>query len=563
MPDKVAVGIQSFSQMREQKCFFIDKTNFIKDWWDNCDAVTLITRPRRFGKTLNMDMLDCFFSTKYSGRGDLFEGLDIWEHEEYRKLQGTYPVISLSFAKIKNNNFTQMQSHISDLFGSLYLRYSDKVKNSTVISEGMKTKFESICNKLNYGNDERAITQAINYLSEVLSIHYGKKVIILLDEYDAPLQEAWINGFWDEAVSFTRLFFNSTFKTNEFMYRSVMTGITRVSKESLFSDLNNLEVCSVSSERYKNYFGFTEDEVFAAMDEFGYTNKDEVKYWYNGFTIGSARDIYNPWSVINFLAKNELAPYWSNTSSNALVSKLVREGDRKLKMDFEKLLTGEAVFKTIDTEMVFNQLDNNQNAVWSLLATSGYLRINSINEGIHELQIVNNEVMQMFRKLINEWFESVHGDYSDFISGLLRCDTQEMNEYMNSILRSVVSTFDVSQNKDDFRAPEKFYHGLVLGLLIELRDRYAVESNRESGFGRYDVMLIPKDKAEDKAFIIEFKVVNPNRGEQGMEDALANALKQIENKNYAEHLIDIGIPSEKIVKYGFAFEGKKVLIGRA
>ena len=346
------------------------------------------------------------------------------------------------------------------------------------------------------------------------------------------------------------------------MQRAVMTGITRVSKESLFSDMNNLKVCSMSSEQYQNYFGFSEEEVFAAMDELGYTNKDEVKYWYDGFTIGSAKDIYNPWSVINFLSEGKLKPFWANTSSNALVSRLIREGDRKLKMDFEKLLNGETVLKTVDEELVFNQLDYDQNAVWSLLVTSGYLKINSINEDVYELQIVNHEVMLMFRKLIKEWFGRTADNYSDFIKCMLRCDVCEMNEYMNCILESVVSSFDTAQNKSGFLAPEKFYHGLVLGLLVELRGRYLVQSNRESGFGRYDVMLIPENKKEDKAFIIEFKVVNRNRGETSPEDALENALKQIEEKKYDRYLIDSGISPDMIVKYGFAFEGKEVLIGR-
>ena len=298
------------------------------------------------------------------------------------------------------------------------------------------------------------------------------------------------------------------------------------------------------------------------MDELGYTNKDEVKYWYDGFTIGSAKDIYNPWSVINFLSEGNLKPYWANTSSNALVSRLIREGDRKLKVDFEKLLNGETVLKTVDEELVFNQLDYDQNAVWSLLVTSGYLKIYSINEDIYELQIVNHEVMLMFRRLIKEWFGRTADNYSDFIKSMLRCDVYEMNEYMNCILESVVSSFDTAQNKSGFLAPEKFYHGLVLGLLVELRGRYLVQSNRESGFGRYDVMLIPENKKEDKAFIIEFKVVNRNRGETSPEDALENALKQIEEKKYDRYLIDSGISPDMIVKYGFAFEGKEVLIGR-
>ena len=561
MARTVAVGAQDFSKIREYGSFLVDKTVFIKDWWESQDDVTLITRPRRFGKTLNMDMLDCFFSTGYANRSDLFEGLKIWEYEEYRNLQGTYPVISLSFSEIKNKNYKDMVGNLAYLFGNLYEKYQKTIENSKELSCFEKEKFNRVLVSLESEQNELIIQTAVKTLSNLLSAHYQKKVIILLDEYDTPLQEAYTGGFWDEMVSFMRIFFNSTFKSNKYMQRAVMTGITRVSKESLFSDMNNLELCTLSSVKYQEYFGFTEQEVFDSMDEFGYTNKDEVKYWYDGFTIGEKRDIYNPWSIINFLDKGKLKSYWSNTSSNGLVSRLIREGNRKLKTDFENLLGGGTVQKEIDEEMVFNQLESSRDAVWSLLAMSGYLRINSVNEGVYELQIVNHEVMLMFRKLIKDWFMESEDNYSDFISAMLCCDIQTMNEYMNLLTVSMISSFDSSKNANDFLAPEKFYHGFVLGLLVELREKYSVKSNRESGIGRYDVMLIPKDKMKDRAFIIEFKVVNRNRGEKSLEDALKNALKQIEENRYEQNLTDMNVPKENIVKYGFAFEGKKVLIG--
>ena len=563
MPGKVAVGLQNFSKIRENRCFFVDKTMFIKDWWESQDDVTLITRPRRFGKTLNMDMLDCFFSIRYENRGDLFEGLHIWDYEEYRELQGTYPVIFLSFAEVKENNFRGVISKFGYILFNLYKRYMDVINNSDKLNEIYKADFNDIMTSLKTEPSETVIQTAVKSLSELLSAHYGKKVIILLDEYDTPLQEAWVSGFWDESVSFMRLFFNSTFKTNEFMYRAVMTGITRVSKESLFSDLNNLEICSMSAEKYQNYFGFTEDEVFAAMDEFGYENKDEVKFWYDGFTIGSASDIYNPWSVINFLGKNKLAPYWANTSSNALVSRLLRESDEEIKTDFEELLRGGTIIKEINEEMVFSQLDENKEAVWSLLASAGYLKSEKISLDEYKLQIVNFEVMHMFNTMVKDWFKAKTTKYGKFIKSFLDENVEDLNDYINMIAMSSISIFDTAKNNSEFLAPEKFYHGLVLGLLVELRDRYKLQSNRESGVGRYDVMLIPKNANADKAFIIEFKVVNRRRGETGLEDALANALKQIEERKYDQILIDSGISSDRIVKYGFAFEGKEVLVGRA
>lgn len=561
MARTVSVGTQSFSQIREEGSFLIDKTMLIKDWWDNKDSVTLITRPRRFGKTLNMNMLECFFSTEYSGRADLFEGMDIWGYEEFRNLQGTYPVISLSFAKLKNNSAAGIKGNMSDILGSMYIRCSQLVEKSTAIPEMMKRKFISFCEKLNDKYNENTVINAINFLSELLCTEYGKPVIILLDEYDTPLQEAYTGGFWNELVSFMRLFFNSTFKDNKYMYRSVMTGITRVSRESLFSDMNNLELCTLSSVKYSEYFGFTEEEVFASMDEFGYTNKDEVKYWYDGFTVGDKTDIYNPWSVINFLDKGSLDTYWANTSSNSLVSSLIREADEEIKSDFEELLSGGTIVKSVDDEMVFSQLSESINSIWSLLSSSGYLKMKNVSEDLYELQIVNYEVLKMFRNMIEGWFTSKTSKYSKLIKSLLNVQLEDLNEYMNMLTESLMSSFDTGENPNDFLAPEKFYHGFVLGLLVELRDSYSVKSNRESGIGRYDVMLIPKNR-NDRAFIIEFKSVNRNRGEKSLENALTNALKQIEEFRYQQNLTDLGIPDENIVKYGFAFEGKKVLIGQ-
>ena len=561
MARTVSVGTQSFSQIREEGSFLIDKTMLIKDWWDNKDSVTLIARPRRFGKTLNMNMLECFFSTEYSGRADLFEGMDIWDYEEFRNLQGTYPVISLSFAKLKNNSIDEMKADFCAIITELLKRHKETVYGSEVLDQDDKDDFRDILYLINRKKSYSEAKNAVAFLSSLLEKHYGKPVIILLDEYDTPLQEAYIGGFWNELVSFMRLFFNSTFKDNKYMYRSVMTGITRVSRESLFSDMNNLELCTLSSVKYSEYFGFTEEEVFASMDEFGYTNKDEVKYWYDGFTVGDKTDIYNPWSVINFLDKGSLDTYWANTSSNSLVSSLIREADEEIKSDFEELLSGGTIVKTVDDEMVFSQLSESINSIWSLLSSSGYLKMKNVSEDLYELQIVNYEVLKMFRNMVEGWFTSKTSKYSKLIKSLLSVQLEDLNEYMNILTESLMSSFDTGENPNDFLAPEKFYHGFVLGLLVELRDSYSVKSNRESGIGRYDVMLIPKNR-NDRAFIIEFKSVNRNRGEKSLENALTNALKQIEEFRYQQNLIDLGIPEENIVKYGFAFEGKKVLIGR-
>ncbi|MBP1591767.1 MAG: AAA family ATPase, partial [Oscillospiraceae bacterium] len=501
MPREIGTGVQSFSKLIEENCFFVDKTKFIKDWWTAKDEVTLITRPRRFGKTLNMSMLECFFSPEYSGRADLFEGLNVWNYSEMRELQGSQPVIFITMAKIKGTTYEDFLRQMNTTMMSVYSQYEGFVSKSEKISADKKEIFrlmymemvETMLKKSEKKVNTDLLIQSIAFLSELISIHYGKNVIILLDEYDTPMVESYVNKYWDETAAFMRTFFNTTFKSNPHMYRSVLTGITRVSKESLFSDFNNLKICSLSSKKYQEYFGFTEEEVFDALDEYGYTDKEQVKYWYDGFTIGTQKDIYNPWSIINFLDEGIYFPYWANTSSNELVSDLLREGDAEMKSDFEYLLTGGKVTKQINEELVYSQLDKTRDSVWSLLAMSGYLKINSINGKKYELELVNHETLEMFEGMISNWFAK--GDrYGDFIKALLQNDLDYMNKFMNDLTVSMFSSFDTGKKPSEEAEPERFYHCFVLGLLVDLRDRYAVTSNRESGFGRYDVLLEPLDK---------------------------------------------------------------------
>lgn len=401
---------------------------------------------------------------------------------------------------------------------------------------------------------------SIHNLCAYLNKYYNKKVIVLLDEYDTPLQEAYVHGYWEELVAFTRSLFNNTFKTNPYLERAIMTGITRVSKESMFSDLNNLRVVTLTSNEYASYFGFTEAELFTAMDEFGLTNKEEVKQWYDGFTVGHLTDIYNPWSIICFLKDKELKPYWANTSSNSLAARLIQTGNQNIKMEFEDLLQGHSIRCKIDDEMVFNQLDGGgRNAVWSLLFASGYLKPLNIQDDIYELELTNHEVHKMFENMVNSWFQE-DDNYNDFIKALLRADIDAMNEYMNRFALNTISYFDAAGTESGRIEPERFYHGFVLGLLVEQKNRYEVTSNRESGFGRYDVMLRPLNDRDD-GIILEFKVYNP-RKEQNIEETLQAALQQIEEKQYENTLINQGIDKEHIRKYGFAFQGKEVLSGQ-
>ena len=555
----VGIGHQDFGDLRKNGWFYIDKTNFIKEWWENADSVTLITRPRRFGKTLNMSMLEQFFSVKYAGRGDLFEGLSIWEEEKYRTLQGSYPVISLSFANVKERNYEMTKQRISQILTDLYN------KNYFLLETGLLTEEEQkYFRSISMDMAEVSATIAIHKMADFLSRYYGKKVIILLDEYDTPMQEAYVNGFWDDMVSFTRNMFNAAFKTNPYLERAVMTGITRVSKESIFSDLNNLEVVTTTSKKYEYSFGFTEEEVFQALDEFGLPEmKKDVKRWYDGFTFGDKADIYNPWSILNYLDKKRLTTYWANTSSNSLAGKIIREGDGKIKQTFERLLQGEAMEIFLDEQIVYNQLSGNENAIWSLLLASGYLKVvrteftEAEGRTKYWLALTNREVKLMFENMIRGWFSERDGNYNDFVKAMLLGDLDAMNEYMNRVTLNIFSCFDTGKSAYGAE-PEKFYHGFVLGLMVDLSERYLLTSNRESGFGRYDVMLEPK-KENDDAIILEFKVFQP-RKEQSLEDTAAAALKQIEEKDYAAVLRAKGIAQERIRKYGVAFQGKEVLI---
>lgn len=510
MQKVISIGKQNFVSLRENDCFYIDKTDLICKWWESKDEITLITRPRRFGKTLNMSMLNCFFSNQFTGREDLFKGLVVWKKEKYRKMQGTYPVIFLSFAAIKGSNYEDARDGIIMAINEAYSEHRYLLE-SNELTDGERKCFEELDYyaknpgiKKQVAND--TICNAVKNLANCLSRYYKKKVIILLDEYDTPMQEAYLYGYWKEFTAFIRSLFNATFKTNPYLERAMMTGITRVSKESAFSDLNNLNVVTTTSTEYETCFGFSEEEVFQALEERGMNNQKKlVKSWYDGFVFGNTHDIYNPWSITNFLDKKQVRPYWADTSSNSMIDELIRKASTDIKEKMEELLQGKEIVVNFDEQIVFEQLDN----------------------------------------------------YNQFMKALLSDDIDAMNYYMNQIIMTTFSYFDVGQNE-----PERFYHGFVLGLIADQTDIYEIQSNRESGFGRYDVMMIPKIKETKKypAIIMEFKVRNIKR-EESLEDTVQTAMTQIKEKCYDAELYDRGLKKEEIHHYGFAFEGKKVLIG--
>lgn len=558
----VSIGNQGFDDIRENKYFYIDKTGLIKEWWSSGDAVTLINRPRRFGKTLNMSMLNCFFSNQYANRGDLFEGLSVWEDEKYRQLQGTYPVIFLSFADVKADNIEAAKAQVKVKVAELFNR-STFLLDSGILVENEAEAFKRVTMYM----DDVLCTSAVNMMCYFMHKYYDKKVIILLDEYDTPMQEAYVHGYWDEFTAFIRSMFNSVFKTNPYLERAVMTGITRVSKESIFSDLNNLAVVTTTSDRYSTAFGFTQEEVFKSLDDMGLgERRDDVKRWYDGFVFGEHRDIYNPWSITNFLKEKKLRPYWASTSSNGLVSRLIQTAPPDIKQMMEDLISGREIVVNFDEQIVFSQLGKNKNAIWSLLMASGYLKPDKVEykgellEPWYHLSITNLETVSMFSNMFKGWFDSDSSNYGEFVQALLKGRLREMNIYMNDVALSTFSYFDVGTQPSERTQPERFFHGFVLGLLVELRDIYEIKSNRESGYGRYDVMLVPKgDDRKYNAIILEFKVYD-SYDESTLEDTAQSALRQIEEKNYDAELIARGIEKERIRHYGFAFEGKKVLI---
>lgn len=559
MARTVAIGQQDFGTVREKGYFYIDKTRFIKEWWESGDSVTLINRPRRFGKTLTMSMVEKFFSISHAGRADLFEGTEIWEYGEYREQQGTYPVIFLSFADVKETNFQDARKKIGYIIEQLYSQH-DFLLEGDLLNEKEKRFFRNVTAEM----ENYVFSASLKTLSNYLYRYYGKKVIILLDEYDTPMQEAYVNGYWDELADFMRKLFNSTFKTNLYLERGILTGITRVSRESVFSDLNSLAVVTTTSGMYESSFGFTQKEVVHALADFSLQDKAmDVKRWYDGFRFGRCDHIYNPWSVIHYLKYREFAAYWANTSSNRLVADLIQQAGPGIKAAMENLLGSKPLRVIIDEQVVFSQLDENENAIWSLLLACGYLKaseyhLNEKGRKEYVLEIVNFEVYTMFEDMFRNWFASCITAYNDFVRALLSNDVQMMTAYISRVTASVISHFDSGRKPSGKTEPERFFHGLVLGLMADLNDKYMITSNRESGLGRYDVLLEPRGSMDD-GIIFEFKVFDPD-GESELSDTADAAVKQIIDKNYAAVLEAKHVPKDKIRVYGFAFEGKRVLI---
>ena len=543
---KVVIGYQDFEDFTCGQQFYVDKTHFITEWLREGTKITLITRPRRFGKTTLLSTVRMFFDPRYADHPEYFCKLRVWQDERSRSMFGSTPVISTSFGGCKGIDYKQS---IRGMMGQLRTMYGhhEYLLDSPRLSDRDKELFkETKCAFFN--NDTSYIENSIRYLCELLYKHFGVKPIVLIDEYDTPLIEAYTDGYWDEMITTCRQLFHNTLKENDYLGRAIITGVTKVSKNSLFYDLNNLLVATVTDDIYTDCCGFTEQEVMDALKCQNIDDMKKVKEMYDGFIIGHQKDIYNPWSILNYLDSQQYTTYWANTSANSLVAKLVREGNRNIKSKFEKLLCGECIWSEIDEQIVYDQLNGNEQAVWSLLLASGYLKVLSyekykdIPEGTepkYQLALTNLEVKLMFHRMIHDWFAMARPDYNDFIKAMFAGDVDAMNEYMNRVALQTFSYFDTGDRASGAE-PERFYHGFVLGLLVDLQDRYYLKSNRESGFGRYDVMLEPKNPGKDNAVILEFKV-RSTRKEKSLEETAQSAITQIRERKYSEELKMKGI----------------------
>ena len=545
------VGIEDFKKLIQREYYFVDKTRFIRDLLDLQTEISLITRPRRFGKTLTLSMLQYFFTLEDAEENrKLFAGLDIEQAgEKYMREQGTRPVVFLTIKEVQAGKFSGMIAKLSEVLRQLYgqLEY---LKDSESLSKQDRDYFMAVLNK---AGTEETLQFALANLMGMLEKHHGKKPILLLDEYDAPILSAWENGYYKEGIDVMRGFLGSALKTNPSLYFAVLTGVTRVSKESIFSGLNNLDVCGVLSDTYADAFGFTQEEAARLMEECGVGDKlPELKKWYDGYRFGQV-EIYNPWSVINFVKNGcKFRPYWLNTSGNSILRVLLEHVDGRRQEELEGLLKGCPVKAPILENIIYADVHSNRNALYMMLLTTGYLKAVDTWQDARDvewasLQIPNKEIRRAFQDEILGNMVPRQGEIlcQDMMEAMLAGKALDFARYLSELLRDFVSYHDATQ-------PESFYHGLLLGLSVFLEGRYRVESNRESGYGRFDIAFFPlKDGAP--GVILELKSA---KSEEAMEEKAKEALRQIGEKAYIAELSRQGV--EEVWKYGIAFCGKKV-----
>lgn len=549
---KIPIGISDFKKLMDENFFFVDKSLLIKEIIEDGAEVILFTRPRRFGKTLNMSMLKYFFAKTEQNNHRLFRQLKICQEPHMMKKQGTYPVIFITLKDEKHRQFTQFKKSFALLMSEIYKQHHYLLE-STQLLPSEKEYMQQIINK---ETDEVELQKSLLLLSSYLYKYHQQKVIILIDEYDVPIQEAYIYGYYDEMIYFMRNFFSAGLKDNVYLEKAVLTGVLRIAKESVFSGLNNLEAYSILKSKYSQYFGFVETEVEQLLAYYGLEQKmDDIRTWYNGYTFGT-HVIYNPWSILHFVKDPSAGfrAYWVNTAENGLLRTLLAKANKNVKKELEQLIKGETVIQPIDETIVMPEVEQTETNIWSFLLFTGYLRAarQEIEGSLHvHLQIPNTEVLTLFKQMILSWFQVQTADtFSLLLKSLTSGDIESFEDALSDLIEQTISYFDVGQES------EKFYHALVLGMLVSLEKEYTIKSNRESGYGRYDIMLIPKQRAK-YGIIIEFKSVN-KRKKETLEEAALAAVQQIRDKQYKKELTSLGITN--VLEIGIAFEGKKVCI---
>jgi len=549
---KIPIGIEDFKRLIDKGCYFVDKSLLIRDILDSGADVHLFTRPRRFGKTLNQSMIQYFFEKQDMDNSYLFEGLKISQAgEEYMKYQGKYPVITLSFKGMKKDTFEEAITHFKWMMSREYERHPE-IMQSEIINQADKELYQRVIMRK---ADISDYSISVQFLTDALMKIHGKKAIVLIDEYDVPLENAHFMGFYDKMVSFIRSLFESALKTNSSLEMAVLTGCLRVSKESLFTGLNNLQINSIQSGQFSEYFGFTESEVVAMTEYFELSDKfSSIKEWYDGYRFGET-EIYNPWSVLNYMQEVRTiktampAPYWSNTSSNSIIHQLITNADEDTRDVVEELVNGGSITAPIHENMVYADIEVNQDDIWSFLLFTGYLKLvetKQIGRKIHGTMVIpNQEVLSIYENTILDWFkESVKNvSRENLLNAVLSEDVGTLNQIVGTWLKETISFYDEKEN---------YYHGFMAGLLSGFKG-YKLKSNRESGDGRPDLLLLER-YGRKVAVIFELKA-----SKERTLDAMVNeALQQIEDRHYDSELIQEGY--QKIIKYGVAFREKTCLI---
>jgi hypothetical protein len=553
---KLPVGLSDFKRVIEDNYYYVDKSPLIKELIDQGAQALLVPRPRRFGKTLNLSMLRYFFERTDADTSHLFRHLKIWQAgEEYTGKQGKYPVIFLTFKDVKEPSWESALKKIKQLVQEEFLRH-DYLRNVAGLKAEELEYFNGIAQLT---TDQSAYENSLKNLSHYLARHHNQRVILLIDEYDTPVQAGYVNGYYAEVVGFMRNFLSAGLKDNSYLEKGVLTGILRVAKESIFSGLNNLGVFTLLSRSFADKFGLTESEVKQTLQDFQAADYYQaVNEWYNGYVFGEVV-IYNPWSIINYLNNpaDGFKPYWVNTSDNAMIEQLLTRGGMELQTELEGLIKGESIEKPVEENIVFAEIAQRDDLLWSFLLFGGYLKYVGKSEQnkrwLFQLQIPNLEVGFIYDRLVERWFEKrfENKKLKMLLDALISGDLVTFEEFFAELVERVFSSLDPGG-----REAEKVYQAFAIGLLVWLGDRYEVKSNQESGYGRYDVMLIPKDRRL-AGIIIEFKKVNKRRGET-KENAFAKAFQQIEEKKYASALLERGI--QQIRKLVIVFKGKQVWV---